>query len=74
MSRPEVVEQLTVTLLDALLTGPADTTANEMYSAALTLVNRMTYVLLGMGADPDAIRAALNQIASQLPTDSSTVH
>lgn len=74
MSRPEVVDKLATALLDTLLQGAENTTADEMFSASLTLVNRMVEVLLRLGADPDEMRAGLNQIASQLPIITKTVH
>jgi len=74
MTRPEKVEELTRALIDTLLAQPGDTTASEMLSAALTFTSHMIAVLLRMGADPEELRAGLNQVAAQLPVDSRTIH
>lgn len=75
MSRPEVVDQLARALLDTLMSDlTQEPTADEMFSASLTLVNRMVEVILRLGGDPNAMRAGLNQVASQLPIITKTVH
>jgi hypothetical protein len=74
MSRPETVARLTMALLDTLQKEAADTTATEMFSAALTLVNQIVVIMLRMGADPDALRSALNVVYESIPDESKTVH
>ena len=74
MTRIDKVEELTKILIETLLNSSSDTSANEMLSAVLTLTNHLIEVLLRMGADPEALRAALNQIAAQIPNDSRTIH
>jgi hypothetical protein len=74
MSRPETVARLTMALLDTLQAEAEDTTATEMFSAALTLVNQIVVIMLRMGADPDALRAAVNVVMASIPDESKTVH
>ncbi len=75
--RPEKVNEMVDAMLDALrLEDDAeDATADEVFSASMTLSLRTVHSLLKMGASPDRLRMAIERLLAACdPHGSPRVH
>ena len=68
--RPEKVEKMAAAMI-AVLELEDDFTADEVFCASMTVALRTIKVVIGMGASPDKVRAAVEQllVACKIPKE-----
>jgi hypothetical protein len=71
--RPEKIMEM-VDAMTASFSADDDFTATEVFSAAMTFALRTIKVVIGMGASPDKVRAAVEQLLVACEALPITIH
>lgn len=73
-SRSEVVNRLVEAATNGMLEGPRDSTADEVFSAYMTMTLRAVMCAKDLGADMQPFRVALERIWRELPPSHEVVN
>ena len=67
--RTEVVERLIKAASDGMLTVAHESTANEVFSAYFTMAKYAVMMAIDAGADPQALRDAVQKVYEVIPSE-----